>query len=321
MSDSEQNNDLGRRSFFQLMAAGAAGGLFACASGPRARGEESGESAEWPEPQEGQLEVIPFATSHLAYGGPEDDEGGHLFYLDAGDVLGDKRQRELEELAELIVARQPDRVAVEFPATQQEQLDQLYRAYCDGKDLPPMELPFDFERSEIVQVAFRVADRLGHERVLGVDHPQGMNALIGEDESAQLVPFEEAVEELAGADFPMAHPATNIERAQQILDEGSLVEHFHDLNRPDGFAAGNDRMFYAYGFEYSDVDAHLPIDLMVAWYQRNLRVLANLWNMVEEDDKRVFLLFGASHIPQFRHVLDLAPMYAPADPMTVFNET
>lgn len=318
--------DMDRRNFFQLMTAAAAGGLVGCASTPETADAEVDQQLDqpspepdcWPEIQEGQLEVIPFATSHLAYGGPEDDDSGHLFYLDAGDVLSDERQRELEELAELISSREPDRVAVEFPAEQQQQLQQVYEAYRAGEDLPPMDLPFDFERSEIVQVAFRVADRLDHDRVLAVDHPQSMQALIPEDQREELVPFEKALDQLVDKEL-LPHPVEDIERLQQGLDEGSLVEHFRELNEWDGFAANSDRMFYAYAFEYGDVGEYLPGQLMVAYFQRNMRILTNLWNMVDEDDERVFLLFGASHLPHFRHILEVAPMYAPVNPMSVFD--
>lgn len=46
---------------------------------------------------------------------------------------------------------------------------------------------------------------------------------------------------------------------------------------------------------------HVGADMTAQWYKRNLRVYANIWHALEEDDDRVVLLMGQNHVWPLRH--------------------
>lgn len=93
------------------------------------------------------------------------DPGGDVFDLDPDDVLADDRQRELADLADRLAGWTPDRVCAECPADAQDPIDEEYARYRRGEALADLS-----PREELVQVGFRVADRLDRDRVHCVDH-------------------------------------------------------------------------------------------------------------------------------------------------------
>lgn len=82
----------------------------------------------------------------------------------------------------------------------------------------------------------------------------------------------------------------------------------------------NDMNFYATAFENSDTGEYTYVKLITAWTQRNLRIASNIWNAPAEDDERVLVVYGSSHVPQLRQILTGAPMMAPISPLPYLRE-
>ena len=113
-----------------------------------------------------------------------DNPGLDEVNVDADDVLADDRQAQLEALAERLTEWNPDRIAVERPYDNVEAVNSLYESYRTGEYAYDREETFpaphpmrnDDEsecRSEVVQVGFRLADRLNHSHVVPIDeHPE-----------------------------------------------------------------------------------------------------------------------------------------------------
>jgi len=51
-------------------------------------------------------------------------------------------------------------------------------------------------------------------------------------------------------------------------------------------------------------------DSKTAWYNRNLRIFANLQRITEREDERILLIIGAGHLPILRHAVQASPEYA-----------
>jgi hypothetical protein len=77
------------------------------------------------------------------------------------------------------------------------------------------------------------------------------------------------------------------------------AEHYRRLNTPEigSFACLNDRLLYATAFEHSEPGEYAMVKLMSAWWQRNLRIASNIWNVPNEDDGRVLVVCGGSRVP------------------------
>lgn len=123
---------LDRRSFAGATAATAMAGLAGCPTLQTDTETPASDAADpWPDPKDGQREVMLLGTSHLDQT-PENKQ--NTFALDAGDVLGERRQSELETLTDRLAEWEPDRIAVEHPATEQSIADRAYAAYADDSD-------------------------------------------------------------------------------------------------------------------------------------------------------------------------------------------
>ena len=301
-----------RCTFLSATAVAAMGGLAGCntvGTGPEQPTDDNLES--WSTPQDGQREVMLLGSSHLAQ---TPGDTSNTFALDAGDVLGDQRQEELETLTDRLAEWDPDRIAVEYESSKQPILDRAYAAYTtDSEDLDDIS-ELDLQRQdEIVQVGFRLGDKLNHESIAAVDHKKPLTALMTDEEKQQLP--DPLFVDPESVDYPLVSLEEYITQEQQRLDEGSLLDHYTRLNKPEpgSFAWMNDRTIYATAFEHSEPGEYAMVKLMTAWFQRNLRIASNLWNVPKEDDERVLVVYGASHVPGLKQILTGTPMMAPVN--------
>jgi hypothetical protein len=248
-------------------------------------------------------------TIHLATS--EAGAGGNLMVHDAGDVLGERRQRELETLTDRLAGWEPDRIAVEFPYGRRSVVEQAYAAYRDD-DLDAV--PDDVDpANEIVQIGCRLAAKLDHERLAPVDYPQRLDALLTEAERQRLGPLRSLLPDSNAVDYPLPNIRARFQEEQRMLDEQSLPRFYRHLNRLDR-ARMNDEILFSGALGASEPGSFAPMKVLTAWYQRNLRIVSNLWNAIPEGNERVILVFGSSHVPSLKFFLDVAPMFAPIDP-------
>ncbi len=51
------------------------------------------------------------------------------------------------------------------------------------------------------------------------------------------------------------------------------------------------------------------VDRVTGWYNRNLRIFANLQRITEQLDERILLIIGAGHLPILHHTTLTSPEY------------
>lgn len=255
----------------------------------------------WPTPEPGQTRVMLLGCYHMA--NPGHDE----YNLKADDVLEESRQRELELLAAGLANWEPDRVAVEWPRDRQHEVDVAYEAYRAG-DLDRLDGDID-PRNELVQVGCRLAELLGHGRVRAIDHKLPMDAHLDESEAVGLdaAPNPDAV------DYPLMDLEVELEESQGRLAESTVAEYLAYLNR-ERQLRHNGQLTFASALAHEG-DDHAGARLLTAWYERNFRILENLWDAIGTDDDRALVVIGAAHVRPLRHFLDEAPMTCPVSPI------
>jgi hypothetical protein len=79
-----------------------------------------------------QPTLLILGTYHMA------NPGRDLIHLEADDVLAPKRQREIEALVNSLKAFRPTKIAVEVDPQHQDELNERYRAYCEGRFTSPL---------------------------------------------------------------------------------------------------------------------------------------------------------------------------------------
>lgn len=252
-------------------------------------------------------------TYHMA------QPGNDVVNVDVDDVLAPARQAELRELVDRLADWNPDRVALELPADWQSAVEDCYDSYRFGErefdrhEPFPEPFPEDFARNEAVQVGFRVADRLDHDRPLAVDHDYRLPDDVDADA------FDEAMTaapDPADAPYPLPDPEAMEARANEGLATQSVLEYHRTINAERALRE-NHALMYAGAFAVDDAD--VGVGMLAAWYERNLRTLRTLWERLAADDERVLVLFGAGHARVLRHGLDEAPMFEPVDPLEVLG--
>lgn len=240
-----------------------------------------------------RIEVLLLGSYHMA------NPGADQFNLEADDVLLPERQREIAEVVDRLSAFRPTHVAVEAPWGDSATLER-WREVRSGEREP--------RRNEEEQIGFRLAKRLGHETIHPIDFRLGLDfdALNG------------VVEQDPALGSQMQKMAAMGEEAISLmaewLREGSIGHMLYRMNEPDNLA----RAHWPY------VEIFLPMvagenyggaELVADWYERNLRIFANLLRTATSPEDRVFVVFGQGHIPILRQLVIDHPHYCLEDPL------
>lgn len=284
--------------------------------------------AEWPAPAPKQVEVMLLGTYHMD-GGVDDIDP------DIDDVLSEQRQRELRRLADVLADWEPDLVAVERPHERADCVNALYDDYRTGEraydevseiDPPhPARSELDTEcRSEVVQVGFRLADRMGHDGVAPVDYT--IYDIYERDYDDE---YKQAVEEMeakldGGGEVPrkvdVADPSDGYSDAlYEHLQDSAIPEHLVELNREPNVRS---EPYHQFGQHLGMVHDGVLVGprAIAGWYDRNIRMCHYLWREMDDSKERVCYVVGAGHVSTLRHLLTEAPQFCPVSPLPYLRE-
>lgn len=202
------------------------------------------------------------------------------------DVFSRTAQTELEKITDIFSSYNPNKIALEFPLRCQEHLDEFYKNFdrkriAENIHLADMELYGDTARidysNEIVQIGFRLANKLGLSRVYGIDCDMPLS-----DELFEIVsPYvQDAVENHQKA-FSEAFSAEN-----------DILLKYRIHNSRDYILSDNELYNAVNKVNIKDYEGSRFVS---QWYERNLKIFSNLQNICEDGDK-VFVLIGSSHL-------------------------
>ncbi|HEX5829858.1 MAG TPA: DUF5694 domain-containing protein [Gemmatimonadaceae bacterium] len=210
------------------------------------------------------------------------------------DVLAPERQRELEDVVARLAEYKPTRIAVEWNRARQAQLDSLYAEYRAGR--------LDARASEVYQLGFRLAARLGHERVYAVNT---------ERHEALLHVVDSFVPDFERADTADAWRVRY--RRVRAWDDSmkttrTLAAQLRCMNDPATIR--RDHGSYLVGFLTVGGDtSYVGPDFIAGWYDRNLRIFRNLQRITSRPDERLLVVYGAGHLATLRHFVESSPEY------------
>lgn len=220
----------------------------------------------------------------------------HFAYQDAIDIGSPERQAEIAELVTRLERFGPTRVAVEAPWVENDELEAGYRRYLTRAEEAPSS------PNEIQQIGFRLARRLGHARVWGVDVPMNLW-------HDSIAVFDEAYPGARGRlrrkwdvrheSGPDPDPGLSI---PAILEQG---------NRAD--PPPNSEL-YAGFLPLVEGDVYAGALKLRPWYDRNLRIVQNFFRVVEDREDRLLFVVGWGHVRVLEHLLELTPQLCAVDP-------
>ncbi|NBB93919.1 MAG: hypothetical protein GVY32_12220, partial [Gammaproteobacteria bacterium] len=200
------------------------------------------------------VQVMVLGTYHLA------SPGQDLHNVEVDDVTAAARQKELEAIADALAAFAPDRIAVEAVSKRD---DLTLAAYDEFEPSVLEEVPNERE-----QIGYRLAHRLGHERVYGIDE---------QDENVNYFPFG-AVDAWAEANGLARDLESFHRRAAALVDTmgrmhaaNSIGQVLYWTNRPSLIERNHRDLYYGL-MRYGDAQEQPGALLNARYYERNARI-------------------------------------------------
>jgi hypothetical protein len=235
------------------------------------------------------VQVMVLGMYHFA------NPGLDVVKFNVDDVLAPKRQAEIANLVDSLAQWAPTKIAVENEAAP-----------------PTLALP-DYaqtdallatERSESVQIGFRLARQLGHEAVYGHDERGGE----GEPDyfpMGEVQAFAEANEMMDELAAMFAEVGSMTTEQQEQLARQSIAESLFAHNDGAALALMHDRLYYAL-LRFGDGNKQPGAELNAYWYMRNAKIFAKI-AMVAQPGDRVLVLAGSGHATWLRHFAERVP--------------
>ena len=233
------------------------------------------------------------ATFLLVGCGHWGNPGLDLRQVEFDDMLAPKRQSEIAIVLDRLVRFQPTRVALEIEARAMPGVQRDYEAWRSGS--------FALTANERHQLGFRLAGMMGHDRVFGIDWHDHTRE-IGWDKAIEfalehnqrylLGPVLDAIEQ---TDQTRARDASRV-RQEPVIDQ------LRATNDPDALAPSH--RVYMDMSRIGEGANYIGADVVLRWYERNLKMFVNLTRLVDSPDERVLLVVGGGHLPLLTHFLE-----------------
>lgn len=245
-----------------MLALAAVPGCSAAVSGGAAGARDAAPAAARPR-------VLVLGTYHM---------GGSGDYIQAptDDVLSPRRQAEIAALVESLATFRPTKIMVEAPLARDSALNARYRGFLAGRDT--------LRRNEIDQIGFRLARRMGHERVYAIDYPQ-------DEDVGRVVGWAAGHGDTAFVGMVQRF-AARMQAQGDSLSHLTIPAYLRRLNSPAEDSIGH--AAYLRMARVGDDTTHVGADVLAGRYARNLKIFANLARLTGPGD-RVLVIYGSSH--------------------------
>jgi hypothetical protein len=214
------------------------------------------------------------------------------FELHNAVLLDDTSADELEQIVEKLLEFKPSRIAVGM--LDQAALDKRYSDFLRNDYEPGANL--------IDQLALPLADAMGHKRVWGID----AEALESRRADLATYALEHNQTDRLGDEIVSRYDRWFArERKYQATEsiENSLVW----LNEPRRIADAHGRNLVG-EFDLGEGEEYPGADALTAWYNRHLRIFANL-QRITGNAERILVVIDAAHLSLLRHSVEASPRF------------
>lgn len=240
--------------------------------------------------------VLLLGTFHFQDAGLDGYKQKHPF-----EPLTERRQREIADVVARLAAFKPTKILIEGDAAFQPKADERLRGFLAGTfslaDRP----------NEIYQLGFRLAQAAGLNHVECVDvHGREYPDMPQTMEELRALAAKQGEEKLL--DSPWARRFTALyEHDDALKARLPLRENLLYINSDARLRRGHGD--YLTGlFRVGAGSNYLGADNLAGyWYDRNLRIFANILRAAEKPTDRLVVIFGAGHLPILRHAAQCSP--------------
>ncbi|WP_281541919.1 DUF5694 domain-containing protein [Maribacter aestuarii] len=250
------------------------------------------------------IEVLIIGTFHFENFNPENN--GDVIEVNLPDVLTIENQLELEKIAKAIVNFNPNKIFLEYPFAAQEKVDSIYKNFT-STDFSKVK------RDERYQLGFRVAKMIDHEKVYAMDFRTHFpfDSLMTQMEKAKQYDLiaKDSLEVLKIEDFENELYSSNKNLSEMLFYQNDNKKRKEDINWYLSLANKG-------GEKGNFVGAYLTSE----WYRRNLYMYSIIQKEVEQEDNKIMILAGASHIAMFKDFMDYNPEWKTIELKDIMKE-
>lgn len=215
-----------------------------------------------------------------------DNPNQDQFNVKSDNVLEDKRQKEIEQLVNILAKYKPTHIALEFNANDSA-LDVKYQEYLKGS--------YTLATSEREQIGFRLAKMMGHQHIYAVDAPD-IQLDFNPGELAN--EYEPLLEQLGKTGNSV------ITEINQWLAKYSIGQVLAKMNTPQ-FDKLNVELYYKYLLPIGKDSTQPGAEAVARWYKRNLYILHHIQKLTEnKSGNRVLVIFGQGHTAMLKQFLE-----------------
>jgi hypothetical protein len=219
------------------------------------------------------------------------------------NVLTPDKQKQLVDVANRLAKFRPNKIAVEMTPVSADMTTSDYLKF-NAESLKT-------DANEIAQIAYRLANQLGHKVVYAVDEQSKTISYFPFDKVQEFAKTNNQTDRLTLGREWGARVTAEFERDQKIKTVRQLLI---DINKPSR-AAEEMGIFYYPLLAIGDTNSQLGAELNAAWYQRNAKIFAKLHQVAKPGDK-ILVVFGAGHNYWLRHFVKEMPGYQLIDVAT-----
>jgi hypothetical protein len=208
-----------------------------------------------------------------------DQYNGDLFMTDKEDMLSKIRQNEIYELVTCLKKYEPTKIALEVLQENEEALNYHYVSFTKGD--------YSLTVNEVDQIGFRLAKECGHKKVYAVDWNKNQDDIPDLDlgvwtETYEYKAFTEIAQDI-------------MSKSNTYLQKHSIKVFLHWLNDSQNVLRGQE-MYMKLALVGSQSN---PVGAMWTakyWYYRNMLIYKNLVSLIDSNEERIFVLYGAGHL-------------------------
>ncbi|MDZ7773510.1 MAG: DUF5694 domain-containing protein [Balneolaceae bacterium] len=251
---------------------------------------QDGDDTSAAEMGQEKIQVMILGTSH--FGNPGQD----VINTEFPDVKLPKYQRQIRQVVDSLAEFKPTKVALEARPDYRAEMDSMYRAWLGGEH--------ELTRNERQQLGFRLAGRMGHSRLYGIDYE-------GE------FPFRAVIRYAKEHQPEFIREFDSIRRTVKQVDDSlyanaTIREILRYNNGKESLS--RQRNYYAKTAAVGDDSTWVGVDLVTQWHRRNIQIFAKLARVAEPGD-RVAVIFGSGHAPLLRYFVESSRNMELVDPL------
>ncbi len=217
----------------------------------------------------------------------------HFRNSDQYEVLENRNQSLIDSLLEKLAVFKPTKVILEWQPRNAERANQNYQKFLDG------EFDINDRENEGYQLGYQLAKKMGHEQVYLFDD---QTEFIGSLEDFSFSSFEAYAQENDDGFYNKYDSLLTVifQSNQALSDSLNLYEYIKYLNSPNNERFNVQRM-HLREVKVGIQESWIGPDWLGRWYQRNVRMFANVLAMENKPEDRLLIIVGDNH----KWVLDM----------------